>query len=108
MNASVSAAVAGGDVDDSSPYEPVAANRQPDTFRLASISSGTAALGGGGAALGVNWRLRTTIGGIFLSSIPAVDHLPPGIFGCVIEALPTPPLTPPRLRGDLPPSSSHQ
>eukprot|EP00066_Takifugu_rubripes_P008804 XP_003975286.1 PREDICTED: GDNF family receptor alpha-2-like [Takifugu rubripes] len=30
----------GGDVADSSPYEPVAANWQPDTFRLASISSG--------------------------------------------------------------------
>lgn len=40
----VFAVVSGGDVDDSSPYEPVAANRQPDTFRLASISSGTAAL----------------------------------------------------------------
>uniref|UniRef100_A0A3B5K3F3 GDNF family receptor alpha 2 n=1 Tax=Takifugu rubripes TaxID=31033 RepID=A0A3B5K3F3_TAKRU len=34
----------GDDVADSSPYEPVAANWQPDTFRLASISSGTAAL----------------------------------------------------------------
>lgn len=41
VNSSVSAVVPGGDVDDSSPYEPVAANRQPDTFRLASISSGT-------------------------------------------------------------------
>ncbi|KAL6114388.1 gfra2 [Pungitius sinensis] len=30
----------GGDVDDSSPYEPVAPNRHPDAFRLASISSG--------------------------------------------------------------------
>ncbi|XP_062272707.1 GDNF family receptor alpha-2-like [Scomber scombrus] len=30
----------GGDIDDSSPYEPVAPNRHPDAFRLASISSG--------------------------------------------------------------------
>ncbi|KAM9858957.1 GDNF family receptor alpha-2-like [Aulostomus maculatus] len=30
----------GGDVDDLSPYEPVAPNRHPDAFRLASISSG--------------------------------------------------------------------
>ncbi|XP_028434441.1 GDNF family receptor alpha-2 [Perca flavescens] len=30
----------GGDMDDSSPYEPVAPNRHPDAFRLASISSG--------------------------------------------------------------------
>ncbi|XP_061584923.1 GDNF family receptor alpha-2-like isoform X2 [Cololabis saira] len=30
----------GGDIEDSSPYEPVAPNRQPDAFRLASISSG--------------------------------------------------------------------
>ncbi|XP_054467135.1 GDNF family receptor alpha-2-like [Anoplopoma fimbria] len=30
----------GGDMDDSSPYEPVAPNRHPDVFRLASISSG--------------------------------------------------------------------
>ncbi|KAM9392771.1 GDNF family receptor alpha-2-like isoform 1-T2 [Pholidichthys leucotaenia] len=30
----------GGDVEDSSPYEPVAPNRHPDAFRLASISSG--------------------------------------------------------------------
>ncbi|KAF0033398.1 hypothetical protein F2P81_013464 [Scophthalmus maximus] len=29
----------GGDMDDSSPYEPVAPNRHPDAFRLASISS---------------------------------------------------------------------
>uniref|UniRef100_A0A3Q3WDX0 GDNF/GAS1 domain-containing protein n=1 Tax=Mola mola TaxID=94237 RepID=A0A3Q3WDX0_MOLML len=29
-----------GDMDDSSPYEPVAPNRHPDMFRLASISSG--------------------------------------------------------------------
>lgn len=27
-------------MDDSSPYEPVAPNRHPDAFRLASISSG--------------------------------------------------------------------
>lgn len=31
-------------MDDSSPYEPVAPNRHPDTFRLASISSGIAGL----------------------------------------------------------------
>ncbi|XP_047238662.1 GDNF family receptor alpha-2-like [Girardinichthys multiradiatus] len=31
----------GGDMEDSSPYEPVAPNRQPDVFGLASISSGT-------------------------------------------------------------------
>jgi len=31
-------------MDDSSPYEPVAPNRHPDAFRLASISSGTAGL----------------------------------------------------------------
>lgn len=30
----------GGDIEDSSPYEPVAPNRHPDAFRLASISSG--------------------------------------------------------------------
>ncbi|XP_017272576.1 GDNF family receptor alpha-2-like [Kryptolebias marmoratus] len=30
----------GGDMEDSSPYEPVAPNRQPDVSRLASISSG--------------------------------------------------------------------
>ncbi|XP_038130741.1 GDNF family receptor alpha-2-like [Cyprinodon tularosa] len=30
----------GGDMEDSSPYEPVAPNRQPDVFGLASISSG--------------------------------------------------------------------
>ncbi|XP_010765832.1 uncharacterized protein [Notothenia coriiceps] len=30
-----------GDMDDSSPYEPVAPSRQHDAFRLASISSGT-------------------------------------------------------------------
>ncbi|XP_029960579.1 GDNF family receptor alpha-2-like [Salarias fasciatus] len=30
----------GGDMEDSSPYEPVAPNRHPDAFRLASISSG--------------------------------------------------------------------
>lgn len=29
-------------MDDSSPYEPVAPNRHPDAFRLASISSGIA------------------------------------------------------------------
>ncbi|TDH13156.1 hypothetical protein EPR50_G00055750 [Perca flavescens] len=34
----------GGDMDDSSPYEPVAPNRHPDAFRLASISSGITAL----------------------------------------------------------------
>uniref|UniRef100_H3CEC3 GDNF/GAS1 domain-containing protein n=1 Tax=Tetraodon nigroviridis TaxID=99883 RepID=H3CEC3_TETNG len=32
----------GGDMDESSPYEPVAPNRHPDAFRLASISSGIA------------------------------------------------------------------
>lgn len=31
-------------MDDSSPYEPVAPNRHPDAFRLASISSGIAGL----------------------------------------------------------------
>ncbi|XP_037536597.1 GDNF family receptor alpha-2-like [Nematolebias whitei] len=31
----------GGDMEDSSPYEPVAPNRQPDVSRLASISSGS-------------------------------------------------------------------
>lgn len=36
--------VSGGDMDDSSPYEPVAPNRHPDAFRLASISSGIAGL----------------------------------------------------------------
>ncbi|KAM4578795.1 GDNF family receptor alpha-2-like [Fundulus diaphanus] len=30
----------GGDMEDSSPYEPVSPNRQPDAFGLASISSG--------------------------------------------------------------------
>lgn len=36
--------VSGGDMDDSSPYEPVAPNRHPDAFRLASISSGITGL----------------------------------------------------------------
>lgn len=31
-------------MDDSSPYEPVAPNRHPDAFRLASISSGITAV----------------------------------------------------------------
>lgn len=31
-------------MDDSSPYEPVAPNRHPDAFRLASISSGITGL----------------------------------------------------------------
>lgn len=38
------AVVSGGDIDDSSPYEPVAPNRHPDAFRLASISSGMTGL----------------------------------------------------------------
>lgn len=36
--------VSGGDMDDLSPYEPVAPNRHPDAFRLASISSGITGL----------------------------------------------------------------
>lgn len=45
VNESISSLlVSGADMDDSSPYEPVAPNRHPDVFRLASISSGIARL----------------------------------------------------------------
>ncbi|TNN42226.1 GDNF family receptor alpha-2 [Liparis tanakae] len=37
-------AIGGGDMDDSSPYEPVAPNRHPDAFRLASISSAVSSI----------------------------------------------------------------
>lgn len=73
-------------MDDSSPYEPVAANRQPDTFRLASISSGTAALTFTGRGHLFLERLIPTVRGCeeppswFLSSIPTVDDRHAGTF----------------------------
>lgn len=81
-------------MDDSSPYEPVAPNRHPDAFRLASISSGIAGwifffffspwsplIRRGIFVLEkVNWRLITTIKGLvktlhqcFHASIPTVN-----------------------------------
>lgn len=64
-------------MDDSSPYEPVAPNRHPDAFRLASISSGitgwnffslctwSCPIRGGIFVLErVSWRSITTIKGV--------------------------------------------
>lgn len=41
LNVVLFAVVSGGDMEDLSPYEPIAPNRQPDEFGLAAISSGT-------------------------------------------------------------------